>query len=159
MNEWMKNISFCTQTMLGLNSHCDICKQPSQDGRLCLKIFILPLHVTRRYKGYINGRQRAVFRKILRSTWFRLFETVSKLKQENSCLLKMHFRSYSWVEDILKQSDLCVYLLSLWYYAFCILNLHWHIFLWVVFPLKYFETDLCQSKDGRLSLFNLIKRS
>ena len=152
MNE---NVLSCTQTTLGLNSPCEICRQPSQARPLSLKIFILSF-IWREDTKTRSTDIKEQLQEDRSSTWFSLSETASKLKKANSCLLKMCFCLHSLVKYILKQRNLCGYLLSVWYYAFCTLNLHRQICLWVVFLLRYFETELCWSKAGRSSLFHQI---
>ena len=142
--------------MLGMNSPCEICRKHSQARPLSLIFFHSP-SCNERYEYQINRHQKQL-QEDRSSRWFSLPDTMFKLKQANSCLIKkMHSRPHSWVKDILKQSNLCVYLLSLWYYAFCTLNLHWQICLWVVSLLRNFQTVLCQSKLADRPYFTRLK--
>ena len=121
MNE---NILSCTRTTLGLNCPCEIYRQPLQARPLSLKFFISPSMLRKDTKARSMDIKEHL-QEDLSSTWFRLPETTSKLKRKLLLVKKMWFRPHSWVEYILKQSNLSVYLLSVCYYAFCTLNLHY----------------------------------
>ena len=76
MNE---NVLSCTRTMLGLNSPCEIRKQPFQARPLSLKIFILPFMLRDDTKARSTDVKEQL-QEDRSSTWFSLSEAVSKLR-------------------------------------------------------------------------------
>ena len=111
MNE---NTFFCTRTKLGLNSPCEICRKCSKVRPLFSKIIILLPSCYEKIWSPYQLTSKSSCTKTISSTWFSLSETVSKLKQANSCLLKNVFPSLlvSWRYPQTKQL-VCLYALCM----------------------------------------------